>query len=135
MVNFVQKLRVFVRTRLSSPIDDILVAMLNFVDLSLRPNLVLIVTLVAGHDRVDPLLSARWGDRPVWVAPDFRAIKPKLIGVLAAIAAVATLESAMHTGTLAAATVVWQLAIVLWLGALAVLPAARDRLDMESSKE
>ncbi len=138
MVIFVHKLRVFVRKRISSPTDDTLVAMLKFMQLSLRPNLALIVTLAAGHGFVDPLFIARSGDRPVWIAPDFGAIRLTLVGSLAAIAAVAAvaaLESAIHTGSAGSATVVSQLAIVLWLGVLGILPATRGRPDMESSKE
>lgn len=135
MVIFVQKLRVFVRKRPDRPTDSNLVAMLEFIDLSLRPNLVLIVTLATGHGFVDPQLVARSGDRPVWIALGFRTIKLKLIGSLTAVAVVAMPQAAMHTGSLAVATVMWQLAIVLRPGVLGVLLGACGRLDMESSKE
>jgi uncharacterized membrane protein YqhA len=65
----------------------------NFMNLSLRPERLLIVALAARPGFVGRLLRVRSGDQPAWIAPDFRATKVKLIGCLAAIAAVATLES------------------------------------------
>lgn len=67
------------------------------------------------------------------------AVMPKLIGSLAAIIAVAMPESFVHTLCLAlclaAATVMWQLAITPGVAVLGTLLAARDRRDTESSKE
>ena len=68
-----------------------------------------------------------------------RAVMPKLIGSLAAIIAVAMPESFVHTLCLAlclaAATVMWQLAITPGVAVLGTLLAARDRRDTASPKE
>jgi uncharacterized protein (TIGR00645 family) len=128
LVKFVQKLVAFVPEVLSVSTNDCILAVLSLVDLSLVANLILIVVLAGWQGFVDPLLSARSGDQPAWLALDFSAIKLKLIGSLAAIAAVAMLESFMHIGSMTVATVAWELAIVLGFGVLGVLLATMDRL-------
>ncbi len=45
------------------------------------------------------------------------------------------LESAAAINSAAAATMMWQLAIVIGLGVLAMLPAAMNRLDRGLPKE
>ena len=134
-VIFVQILPAFTRKFLAMPTDEGIVAVLNFMDLSLGPDRVLIVAPTVGHGFVDPLFSVRSGDHPAWIAADFRALKPNLIGSLVVIAAVAMPESFVHTLALAAATVMWQLAIALGLAVLGPLLAASDRRDKEWSKE
>ena len=131
LVKFVQKLIAFVPEILVSSTDDTILAVLSFVDLSLLANLVLIVVLAGWQGAVDPMLRARTADQPGWVTLDFSAIKLKLIASLAAIAAVALLESFVHIGSLTAATVMWQLAILIGLGVVGVLLAAMDRLGKE----
>jgi len=128
LAKFVQKLVVFSPKVLSASTNDTILAVLSLVDLSLVANLVLIVVLAGWQGFVDPTLSARSEDQPAWIGLDFSAIKLKLIGSLAAIAAVAMLETFLHIEELAAATVAWELAIVLGFGVLGVLLAAMDRL-------
>lgn len=131
LVKFAQKLIAFIPDVLASSTDDTILKVLSLVDLSLVANLVLIVILAGWQGFVDPNLSARSDDQHSWMALDFSAIKLKVIGSLAAIAAVAMLESFMHIGSLTAATVGWELGIVLGFGVLGVLLAAMDRIGRE----
>jgi uncharacterized membrane protein YqhA len=54
---------------------------------------------------------------------------------LTAITAIAMPERFVSLDSLAAATLIWQLAIVIGLGALGMLPAATNRRDCGLSKE
>ncbi|HEY1934763.1 MAG TPA: YqhA family protein [Acetobacteraceae bacterium] len=128
LVKFAQKLVLFFPEVLGASTSDTILAVLSLVDLSLVANLLLIVVLAGWQGFVDPTLSARSEDQPTWIALDFSAIKLKLVGSLAAIAAVALLETFVHIGAMAAATVGWELAIVLGFGVLGVLLAVMDRL-------
>jgi uncharacterized protein (TIGR00645 family) len=115
--------------------NDTVLAVLGLVDLSLVANLVLIVVLAGWQGFVAPLLDTHPDDQPAWLALDFSAIKLKLIGSMAVIAAIALLESFVHADTLAPATMGWQLGILLAIGVLGVLLAAMDRLSHGASKD
>jgi uncharacterized protein (TIGR00645 family) len=134
-VKFVQKLVELVPALLQLSGNDTVLAVLGLVDLSLVANLVLIVVLAGWQGFVDPLLGSHLEDQPAWLALDFSAIKLKLIGSMAVIAAIALLESFVHADSLAPATIAWQLAILLSIGVLGVLLAAMDRLSHTRTKE
>jgi uncharacterized protein (TIGR00645 family) len=134
-VKFVQKLVALVPGLLEMSANDIVLAVLGLVDLSLVANLVLIVVLAGWQGFVDPLLGAHLDDQPAWLALDFSAIKLKLIGSIAVIAAIAMLESFVHADSLTPATLGWQLAILLSFGVLGVLLALMDRLSHSHTKE
>ena len=109
-VKFVQKLVALVPSCWRCRATTRCLAVLGLVDLSLVANLVLIVVLAGWQGFVDPLLVSHLDERPDWLALDFSAIKLKLIGSIAVIAAIAMLESFVHAGSLAPATIGWQLA-------------------------
>jgi uncharacterized protein (TIGR00645 family) len=134
-IKFVQKLVALVPDLLEMSGNDTVLAVLGLVDLSLVANLVLIMVLAGWQGFVDPLLGAHLDDQPAWLALDFSAIKLKLIGSVAVIAAIALLESFMHADTLAPATLGWQLGILLAIGVLGVLLALMDRLSNHQTKE
>jgi uncharacterized protein (TIGR00645 family) len=129
IAKFAQKLIAMGPSLWTMSISDTVVAILGLVDLSLVGNLVLIVVLAGWQGFVGPLLETGPGDQPSWLALDFSAVKLKVIGSLATIAAVDMLESFMHIGTVAVASVTWQLAILMSFGLLAVLLAMMDRLS------
>jgi len=135
LIKFVQKLIKLVPGLLDMPANDLVLGVLGLVDVSLVANLVLIVVLAGWQGFVDPMLSRHLDDEPGWLALDFSAIKLKLIGSIAAIAAIALLESFMHADTVAVTTMGWQLAILLGIGVLGVLLAAMDRLSAHHGKE
>lgn len=129
VIKFAQKLIDLVPTLLEMSGNDTVLAVLSLVDLSLVANLVLIVVLAGWQGFVDPLLGSHLEDQPAWLALDFSAIKLKLIGSIAVIAAIALLESFIHADTLSPATLGWQLGILLAIGVLGVLLALMDRLS------
>ena len=135
VVKFVQKLVGLVPNLLAISAGDLVLAVLGLVDLSLVANLVLIVVLAGWQGFVDPLLSTHLDDQPSWLALDFSAIKLKLIGSVAVIAAIALLESFLHADSLAPATIGWQLGILLATAVVGVLLALMDRLSHNHAKE
>jgi uncharacterized protein (TIGR00645 family) len=134
-VKFVQKLVLMLPKLLDMSSTDTVLAILSLVDLSLVANLVLIVVLAGWQGFVDPMLSTHLDDRPAWLALDFSAIKLKLTGSIAVIAAIAVLESLLHADTLAPATLGWQLGILLAIGLLGVLLALMDRLSHKATED
>lgn len=135
VVKFAQKLVSLVPKLIAMESNDLVLAVLGLVDVSLVANMVLIVVLAGWQGFVDPMLSTHLDDRPPWLALDFSAIKLKLIGSVAVIAAIALLESFMHPDTLSAATIGWQLGILLGVGVLGVLLALMDRLGGNHGEE
>jgi uncharacterized protein (TIGR00645 family) len=135
MVKFLQILWGLLPELLQMSGHDLVLALLGLVDLSLVANLVLIVALAGWHCFVDPMQGSHIEDMPEWLALDFSAIKLKLIGSIAVIAAIAVLEAFLHADTLNAASIAWQLAVLLAIGVVGVLLAAMDRLSHKETKE
>jgi len=135
MVKFVQNLFALIPGLLDMTATNLVLGVLGLVDVSLVANLVLIVVLAGWQSFVDPALSTHLDHQPGWLALDFSAIKLKLVGSIAAIAAIALLETFMHADTVAATTMGWQLAMLLGIGVLGVLLAAMDRLSGTHGKE
>lgn len=129
MVKFVQKLWKLAPQVLQVSGHELVLAVLGLVDLSLVANLVLIVALAGWHCFVDPMRGSHIAEEPEWLALDFSAIKLKLIGSVAVIAAIAALESFLHADTLQPATIAWQLAVLVAVAVVGVLLAAMDRLS------
>jgi uncharacterized protein (TIGR00645 family) len=129
VIKFLQRLIALVPKLLDMATTDLVLAVLGLVDVSLVANLVLIVVLAGWQGFVDPTLSTHLDDRPGWLALDFSAIKLKLVGSIAVIAAIAELEDFMHPEGLSGSTIGWQLGILLGIGVLGVLLAVMDRLS------
>ena len=129
VVKFAQKLVVLVPKLLDMSSNDLVLAVLGLVDVSLVANLIVIVVLAGWQGFVDPMLSAHIEGEPAWMTLVFSAIKLKLVGSIAVIAAIALLESFMHADQMTPATLGWQLGILLGIGVLGVLLAAMDRLS------
>ena len=135
-VKFVQKLVLAAPQVLGMTSNDLILMTLTLVDLSLVANLVMIVIFAGWTNFVGPLLRQPGERDAVWAGDlDFSAVKLKLIGSIAAIAAIALLETFMHPDTVAPATAAWQLALLLGIGVLGVLLAAMDRLSANHLKE
>jgi uncharacterized protein (TIGR00645 family) len=134
VIKFVQKLVALVPDLLQMSANDLVLAVLGLVDVSLVANLVLIVVLAGWQGFVAPI-GEHLDDQPTWLALNFSEIKLKLIGSVAVIAAIAVLESFVHADTLAPAVIGWQLAILLAVGLLGVLLALMDRLSHHGPKE
>jgi uncharacterized protein (TIGR00645 family) len=128
-VKFVQKLIEAVPGLLAADSSDVILTVLTLVDLSLVANLVIIVMVAGWQNFVGSLLTTTGEDRLEWAADlDFGAVKLKLIASVAAIAAIQILESFVHIDRVAKADVMWQLLILLGIGATGVLLALMDWL-------
>jgi uncharacterized protein (TIGR00645 family) len=135
MVRLAEKIFASMPKLRTTPTNDTVLAVLGFRYLSLLANIVLIAAQAAPWDFADPLPNARSGDRPGWIALGFSAMKLNPIGSLTAITAIAMPERFVSLDSLAAATLIWQLAIVIGLAALGMLLAATNRRDCGLSKE
>jgi len=130
VVKFVQKLVQAVPGFLALSSNEAIFLVLTFVDLSLVANLVVIVVFAGWENFVGRLLIAQSGDRPEWMGGlDFATVKLRLIGSVAAIAAVQILETFVHIDEVKSQDAAWQLAILLGIGLLGVLLALADRLS------
>ena len=128
-VKFVQRLVITIPLVLGMTSNDVILTSLSLVDLSLVANLVVIVILSGWANFVGPLLRDPGESDASWAANmDFSAVKLKLIGSVAAIAAIQMLESFVHIDDVPKQDAAWQLAILLGIGVTGVLLAAMDRL-------
>ncbi len=134
VVKFVQKLIAAVPGFLALTSNEAIFLVLTLVDLSLVANLVVIVIFAGWENFVGRLLASH-ADRPVWLGGlDFGAIKLRLIGSIAAIAAILILETFVHIDEVPYQYAAWQLAILLGIGVLGVLLALADRLTETHDK-
>lgn len=128
-LKFVQRLVVVVPTVFSLTNNDVILAALGLVDLSLVANLVVIVIFAGWANFIGPLLSGTARRDTNWIRNlDFGALKLKLIGSVAAIAAVQILEAFVHINDIMKQDVAWQLAILLGIAVTGVLLAVMDRM-------
>ena len=134
VVKFVQKLVMAIPGFLALSSNEAIFLVLTLVDLSLVANLVVIVIFAGWENFVGRLLGSQ-SERPVWLgALDFGAIKLRLIGSIAAIAAILILETFVHIDEEPYQYAAWQLAILLGIGVLGVLLALADRLSEPHDK-
>ncbi len=128
VVKFVQKLATAIPGFLALSSNEAIFLVLTLVDLSLVANLVVIVIFAGWENFVGRLLASQH-ERPQWLGGlDFGAIKLRLIGSIAAIAAILILETFVHIDEVPYQYAAWQLAILLGIGVLGVLLALADRL-------
>jgi uncharacterized protein (TIGR00645 family) len=128
-VKFVQKLVLAIPQVLGMTGNDLILAALTLVDLSLVANLIVIVILSGWTNFVGPLLTGPEEPDTGWASKlDFPAVKLRLIGSIAAIAAIQILETFVHIDDVAKQDAAWQLAILLGIGVTGVLLAAMDRI-------
>lgn len=129
VVKFVQKLLQAIPVLFTLSSNQTIFLVLTLVDLSLVANLIVIVIFAGWENFVGRLLDRRAGDRPDWLgALDFSAVKLRLIGSVAAIAAIQILETFVHIDEVPALQAGMQLAILLGVGVVGVLLAFTDRL-------
>lgn len=130
VVKFVQKLVTSIPEFLSLSSSDAIFLVLTLVDLSLVANLVVIVIFAGWENFVGRLLAAQSEERPVWLGGlNFSSIKLRLIGSVAAIAAILILETFVHIDNVSIKDAALQLAILLGIGLLGVLLALADWLS------
>lgn len=130
VVKFVQKLVMAIPGFLALSSSEAIFLILTLVDLSLVANLVVIVIFAGWENFVGRLLAVKSEERPVWLAGlDFGSLKLRLIGSIAAIAAISILETFVHIDEVSNQHAGWQLAILLGIAVVGVLLALADRLS------
>jgi uncharacterized protein (TIGR00645 family) len=135
MVKFVQKLVQALPGFLALDTTEAILLVLSLIDLSLVANLVVIVIFAGWENFVGRLLAVQSDDRPVWLGGlDFTTVKLRLIGSVAAIAAIQILETFVHIDEVRMQDAVEQLAILLGIGIAGVLLALADRLSESHGK-
>ncbi len=125
-IKFVQKLVLAAPQILVMDTNETILTVLTLIDLSLVGNLLVIVVFAGWENFVGPLLATP--ETPSLTGIGFSAVKQKLIGSMATIAAIQLLETFVHIENVSKADAMWQLAILLGLGAIGVLLALMDRL-------
>ena len=129
VVKFVQKLVTTVPLLFGMTTNDVILMALTLVDLSLVANLVVIVMFAGWANFVGPLLREPGERDSTWASNlDFSAVKLRLIGSIAAIAAIQILESFVHIEDVPKQDAAWQLAILLGIAVTGLLLAAMDWL-------
>jgi uncharacterized protein (TIGR00645 family) len=134
---FVVKLGEFVLRVRSAPEDEIIVGVLKLVDFSLTANLLLIV-ICAGYQNFVARITPR--ERPDW--PDgllgigFGGLKQKLLGSIAAIAAVNVLEWFMDIDrSVDNVKLGWVVGILLAFAVAMLILAVADRISEQDESK
>jgi uncharacterized protein (TIGR00645 family) len=129
VAKFVQVLVQAVPKLLSQTSNETIYAVLTMVDLSLVANLVVIVIFAGWENFVGRLLDGAGSERPAWLGGlDFSAVKLKLMGSIATIAAILILETFVHIGDTTKEDAILQLVILLAVGVTGVMMAVMDRI-------
>ncbi len=124
-LKFIQKLIDAIRGFLPLSATEEMLVVLQLVDIALVANLVLIVMFAGWENVIGPLLT---GTKPQFGGLGFGVVKLRLIGSIAAVAAIQILETFMHISQATASDAMWQLAILLGIGITGVLLALMDWL-------
>ncbi|MBN3779406.1 TIGR00645 family protein [Burkholderia sp. Ac-20345] len=96
LVAFVGDLVHFLPNILSASPEEIILAVLTLIDLSLAGNLVVIVMFSGYENFVSKIDTGTSEDRPTWMGTlDFSGLKMKLIGSIVAISAISLLRAFM----------------------------------------
>jgi uncharacterized protein (TIGR00645 family) len=120
---------------LSADAEELTVAILSLIDLSLMGNLLLMV-IFAGYENFISRLDLHAGDdRPQWMGRiGFGDLKIKLMTSIVAISAIQVLESFMNVSRLSDRELGWSVGLHLAFILSAVLLAAMDRLSGRSAE-
>lgn len=124
-IKFVQKLIEAFGTFLGLSSTEAMLEILQLVDVALVANLVLIVMFAGWETVIGPLLT---GERTRFGRLGFGAVELRLLGSIAAIAAIQILETFMHVDQTSSGQALWQVAILLTIGVVGVLLSLMDKL-------
>jgi len=127
---FVGELLHFLPQLLDAKPEEIILAVLSLIDLSLAGNLVVIVIFSGYENFVSKIDTEGSEDRPSWMGTlDFSGLKMKLIGSIVAISAISLLKSFMTLGqaeTFDSERIKWLLLLHLTFVVSGLLFAAMD---------
>lgn len=129
LVKFTQEfLHIFSHLFVASE-NEIVVAILSMVDLSLVGNLLLMIIFSGYENFVSKIDTGRNEDRPEWMGKvDFSGLKVKLIASIVAISAIELLKSFVNVAALDNRELTWKVGIHVTLIVSGVLFAVMDRI-------
>ncbi len=137
LYTFVIKLAAFLMLVRTATEDEVIVAILKLVDLSLTANLLLIVICSSYENfvaRIDPAGHVNWPEGLTGIG--FAGLKQKLLGSIVAIAAVSVLEWFIDIDKSADNTkLAWVVGILLALAVAMLVLAMADRLSGAAEKK
>jgi uncharacterized protein (TIGR00645 family) len=112
--------------------NQVIMAVLSLIDLSLSANLVVIVIL-SGYENFVARIALAEGDlRPAWMGNiDFTGLKLKLLGSITAIAAIHLLRVFLEVRTEPDRVVMWQMAMLFAFVLTGLLLALTDKISGE----
>jgi len=139
LVAFVGDLIHIVPGLLSAKPEEIILAVLTLIDLSLAGNLVVIVMFSGYENFVSKIDTGENEDRPSWMGSvDFSGLKMKLIGSIVAISAISLLRAFMRLTepgvALDEARIRWLVLLHLTFVASGLLFALMDRFSAQTEK-
>ena len=126
VIKFVQKLVLAAPGILTMDTNETMLTILTLIDLSLIGNLIVIVVFSGWENFLTRVPAGADGNALSGIG--FSEVKQKLIGSIAAIAAIQILETFVHIEDVQKSDAMWQLAILLGIGLTGVLLALMDRL-------
>jgi len=116
--------------------EELTVAILSLIDLSLMGNLLLMVIFAGYENFISRLDLDRHDDRPAWMGHvGFGDLKLKLMTSIVAISAIQVLEGFMHIARLSDRELAWSVGLHLAFILSAVLLALMDRLSSHVPKQ
>jgi uncharacterized protein (TIGR00645 family) len=127
VIKFVQKLALAAPSILTMDTNETMLTILSLIDLCLIGNLIVIVVFSSWENVLSPIMVGADGNALSNV--NFSMVKRKLVGSIAAIAAIQILETFVHIDDVQKSNAMWQLAILLGIGLTGVLLALMDRLS------
>lgn len=129
LVKFVQELIHVVPGVFTMSENDVILALLTLIDLSLAGNLLLMVIFAGYENFVSKIDTAGHEDRPDWMGKvDFSGLKMKLIASIVAISGIQLLRTFMKVEEVSQDTIMWMLIIHLTFVVSGVLLAVMDWL-------
>ncbi|MFY9640718.1 MAG: YqhA family protein [Rhodomicrobium sp.] len=137
LYSFIAKLFAFLTVVPSASEEEVIVATLKLVDISLTANLLLIV-IFSGYEnlvgRIDPADQGKWPEGLTGIG--FSALKQKLLGSIVAIAAVNVLEWFIAIDNTADNTkLAWVVGILLAFAVAMLVLAIADRVSGAAEKK
>lgn len=133
----IKQVWLLVSTLLGATDDDIIIAVLSVVDISLIMNL-LVIIIFSGYENFVSKMEDLHGhaDRPDWMGHiGFTDLKLKLIGSIVAISGIELLKAFMNVDKLSDRHMAWMLVIHLTFVVSGVLYALMDRLNHASGEK